>query len=59
MKPPGRLQAIGLICGLILSARAASLPEPRGKRVLEPFDYQGVRLRPGRLMDQMDEVRRF
>src|SRR5690349_810944 len=59
MKPPGRVQAIGLVCGLILSAGAAELPEPHGKRVLENFDYQGVRLQPGRWLDQMDHVRQY
>jgi len=48
------------ILGVLLvsaSAVAAELPVPRGKRVLEPLNYCGVRLDEGRLRLQFDEVR--
>ena len=48
------------ILGVLLvsaSAVAAELPVPKGKRVLEPFNYCGVRLGESRLRLEFDEVR--
>ena len=43
----------------VSSACAAELPLPAGQRVVEPFDFHGVRLQPGPLRAQMEEVRAF
>jgi DUF1680 family protein len=44
---------------LPLTSSAAGLPEARGKRLVEPFDYHGVTLEAGPLKDQVDEVKRY
>jgi uncharacterized protein len=41
----------------IVTAPAATLPEPRGANLLEPFNYAGVRLDPGPLAAQVQEVK--
>jgi hypothetical protein len=43
----------------VSSVSAADMPLPAGKRVIEPFDFHGVRLQPGPLRAQVDEVRAF
>ena len=43
----------------VSSAWAAELPLPAGQRVVEPFDFHGVRIQPGLLRAQMEEVRAF
>jgi DUF1680 family protein len=49
--------------GLLAAAQAAGeishLPQPRGRCVVEPFDYRGVTLEPGPLHAQVEEVRQF
>jgi len=47
-----------LACGLALTSKAA-VPDPRGKRSIESFNYQGVTFQSGRLRDQVNEVRHF
>lgn len=59
MTPPIRWPVVLLAWGLVWSATAAVPVEPRGKRLLEPFDYQGVTFGPGRLKKQVDDVRHF
>jgi DUF1680 family protein len=44
---------------LPLATHAADVPEPAGRRLIEPFDYRGVTLEAGPLKTQVDEVRRF
>ena len=51
-----------LVLWLVLSVSSAwpaKKPLPAGKRVIEPFDFRGVRLQPGPLRAQVDEVRAF
>ena len=51
-----------LVLWLVLpvsSAWTADKPLPAGKRVIEPFDFRGIRLEPGPLRAQVDEVRTF
>lgn len=59
MKSPGAPATVWFALAVTLTGWAAGAPEPRGKRVLEPFDYQNVALGDGRLKAQVDEVRRF
>lgn len=40
----------------VAHASAAPLPVPAGREVIQPFDYQGVRLDEGPLLDQVREV---
>ena len=41
---------------MLISAIAA---QPQGKRLLQPFNFQGVTLTPGPLKTQIDEAKRF
>ena len=41
------------------AAQAAYQPDSAGRRLLETFDYQGVRIESGPLKSEVDEVRRF
>jgi hypothetical protein len=44
---------------IMIAAGTAAGPEPRGHRVLLPFDYRGVTLDDGPLKRQFDEARDF
>jgi uncharacterized protein len=48
----------GWMCLALFVASAASGEpvQPKGKRLLEDFDYQGVTLDGGRMREQLDEV---
>src|SRR6516164_4355378 len=59
MKPGARQLAVCLGLLAALQGRGASPPEPTGKRLLYPFDYQGVTLQQGPLQEQVNEVRRY
>ena len=43
----------------VLTAQSANPVQPLGRRLIEPFNYQGVTLEPGPLKQQLDEVRQF
>ena len=51
------LNVLGL--AVFLTSTSAAPPEPRGPRLIEPFDYRGVTLEPGALKAQVDNVRAF
>jgi DUF1680 family protein len=59
MNPRGWPLVVCLSVLLTNHGLTASSPQPLGKRLLLPFDYQGVTLEPGPLKEQMEEVKRF
>lgn len=56
-----RRRWLSRVPGLMLAALLlpAAAVEPQGKRLLQPFDFNGVRLAPGPLKTQIDEAKRF
>lgn len=49
---------LGILAGMMLaSGSVAAEPQPAGCEVIHPFDYRGVRLEDGPLMDQLRETR--
>jgi DUF1680 family protein len=44
---------------LFAAAAASARPEPKGRRLLQPFDYRGVTLDGGSLRRQFDETRDY
>lgn len=56
---PRCLRLLTFFAAMLVCTLVEALPQPLGKRVIEPFDYRGVRLEPGRLKRQLDEVKAF
>jgi DUF1680 family protein len=48
--------AAALLATCLAALAHAAVPQPAGRELLHPFDYQGVRLDPGLLHDQLREI---